>query len=57
VVLAFPIESVPLEMRDHLGSSLSGLNKVEGLRMVNTAEVADLAEPMALYFTVFFRSS
>jgi hypothetical protein len=57
VVLALPIESVPLEMRNYLSSSLSGLNKVEGLRIVNTAEVADLIELIALYFTVLIRSS
>ena len=56
-MLALPIEAVLLKVRDHLGSSISGLNEIVGLRMVNTPKVADLAEPMALYLSVLIRCS
>jgi hypothetical protein len=57
LVLALPIEVVPLKVCNSFGSSVSGLNEVKGLRMVYTPEVAELAEPMALYFSVPVRST
>jgi hypothetical protein len=57
LVLALPIEAVPLKVCNNFGSSISGLDEVKGLRMVYTTKVADLAEPMALYFAVLVRST
>jgi hypothetical protein len=56
-VLALPIEAVPLKVCNNFGSSISGLDEVKGLRMMYTPKVADLAEPMALYFPVLVRST
>jgi hypothetical protein len=47
-VLALSIEAVPLKVCNNFGSSISGLNKVKGLRIVYNAKVADLIEPIAL---------
>jgi hypothetical protein len=57
LVLTLPIEAVLLKVHDHLGSSISGLDEIEGLRMMDTPKVADLAEPMALYLSVLIRCS
>jgi hypothetical protein len=56
-VLALSIEAVPLKVCNNFGSSISSLNEVKGLWMVYTPKVADLAEPIALYFPVLVRSA
>jgi hypothetical protein len=55
LVLALPVEAMLLKVCNYLGSSISGLDEIVGLRMVYTPKVADLAEPMALYLSVLVR--